>query len=128
MANRIIVRDSINNAPALLCLRRNGGRIQLNEFELSLEQAWLLVRDLADTVIAASLHQIEAVWQAEVTPQSGHDHPLGHSNLKENQLAKVDSDAKEDAGRNDDQGHQSAQQGASRLKGSLSIRTHWTTD
>jgi len=34
----------------------------------------------------------------------GHDHRLGHSNLPENQLAKVDSDAKEGAGQNDDQG------------------------
>jgi len=35
---------------------------------------------------------------------AGHDHRLGHSNLQESQLAKVDSDAKEGAGRNDDQG------------------------
>jgi len=33
---------------------------------------------------------------------SGHDHRLGHSNLQESQLAKVDSDAKEGTGRNDD--------------------------
>jgi len=38
--------------------------------------------------------------------QNGHDHRLGHSNLQESQLAKVDSDAKEGAGRNDDQGPQ----------------------
>ena len=35
---------------------------------------------------------------------SGHDHRLGHGNLQESQLAKVDSDAKEGVGRNDDQG------------------------
>jgi len=34
----------------------------------------------------------------------GHDHRLGHGNLQESQLAKVDSDAKEGVGRNDDQG------------------------
>ena len=37
-------------------------------------------------------------------PRFGHDHRLGHSNLQESQLAKVDSDAKEGADRNDDHG------------------------
>ena len=43
------------------------------------------------------------LWN-EGCPPKGHDHRLGHCNLQESQLAKVDSDAKECAGRNDDHG------------------------
>jgi len=42
--------------------------------------------------------------ELEIGAPLGHDHRLGHSNLQENQFAKVDSDAKEGVGRNDDQG------------------------
>ena len=40
----------------------------------------------------------------ELLQTLGYDHRLGHSNLQESQLAKVDSDAKEGTGRNDDHG------------------------
>ena len=53
-----------------------------------------------------SLRSVIQVLLAErmIMATNGHDHRLGHSNLQESQLAKVDSDAKEGAGRNDDQG------------------------
>jgi len=54
--------------------------------------------------LRSSWRSLDGAELAKRNPgSSGHDHRLGHSNLQEEQLAKVDSDAKGGAGRNDNQ-------------------------
>ena len=53
MASRIVVHDALHNAPALLVISRVGEQVRINEFDLTVAQALLVIGDLLDTIKAA---------------------------------------------------------------------------
>ena len=55
MASRIVVHDTLHNVPALLVISRAGKHVQINEFDLTIDQALMSVSDLLDTIKAAAL-------------------------------------------------------------------------
>jgi hypothetical protein len=61
MASRIVARDTLRNASASLVVGRAGKHVRINEFDLTIEQAMLLVGDLLDTIKAAALAEVESV-------------------------------------------------------------------
>ena len=68
MASRIEVHDRLHHAPALLVIGRVGNHVQINELELTIEQALMSVGDLLDTIKAAALAEAEsAVYHRRVT-------------------------------------------------------------
>jgi hypothetical protein len=68
MASRIVVHDTLQNAPALLVISRAGKHIQINEFDLTIDQALLVVGDLLDTIKAAALAEAESALYHRQVP------------------------------------------------------------
>ena len=60
MASRIVVHDRLHNAPALLIIGRVGNHVQINEFDLTIDQALMSIGDLLDTIKAAALAEAES--------------------------------------------------------------------
>jgi len=73
MASRVVARDTVRDASALLVIGRVGKQVRINEFALTIEQALLFVGDLLDTIKAAALAEVESVifpanWQEHSAP------------------------------------------------------------
>lgn len=68
MTTMVRVYDKLHNTPAVLRLRRQDGRIQINEFELDPEDAWFFIKDLIDTVAAANMQRLEAALPGGAAP------------------------------------------------------------
>ncbi len=72
MASRIVVHDRLHNAPALLVIGRVGKHVQINEFDLTIDQALMSIGDLLDTIKAVALAEAEsAVFHCRVPAQYG---------------------------------------------------------
>jgi hypothetical protein len=69
MASRVVARDTLRDASALLVIGRSGKHVRINEFALTIEQALLFVSDLLDTIKAAALVEVEGVIYPIARPE-----------------------------------------------------------